>query len=69
MLKQLPMNARQKEILSTALNAVKQSREQRDLDVLLEGMAAGLEGKLLNADTDQMVFSVEVPDIQEEKAS
>ena len=61
------MNPRQKELIETALKAVENSREKRDLNVLLEGMAAGFEGKLVNCDTDQMVFSVEVPDIQEEK--
>lgn len=69
MTKQVPMNPRQKELIETALQAVKQSREQRDLNVLLEGMAAGFEGKLLNADTDAMLFNVEVPDIKEEKGS
>lgn len=60
--KTIPMNPRQKELIETAIRAVKQSREQRDLDVLLEGMAAGFEGKLVNADTDNAVFAVEVPD-------
>ena len=67
MLRKAPMNPRQKELIETALKAVKLSREQRDLDVLLEGIAAGLEGKLVNADTDALQFTVEVPDIQEEK--
>lgn len=62
MIKTITMNARQKELIETALEAVKLSREQRDLNVLLEGMAAGLEGKLVNADTDKREFSVEVPD-------
>jgi len=35
---------------------------KRELDLLLEGMAAGMEGKLQNADTDARVFTIEVPD-------
>lgn len=69
MIQKIGMNARQKELIEAGLKAVRQSREQRDLDVLLEGMAAGLEGRLVNADTDNLVFNVELPDIQEEKAS
>lgn len=68
MIKSIQMNDRQAGLVQTAFLAVKNSREQRDLDVLLEGMASGLEGKLLNADTDAKVFNVEIPDIQEEKA-
>lgn len=68
MIRTIPMNDRQRELINAAHQAVKQSREQRDMDVLLEGMASGLEGKLINADTDQGVFDIEVPDIQEEKS-
>jgi len=56
------MNPKQAELINAAHQAVKQSREQRDLDVLLEAMAAGMEGKLQNADTDARVFTIEVPD-------
>jgi len=59
------MNPKQAELINAAHQAVKQSREQRDLDVLLEGMAAGLEGKLIDCNTDTGTFSVEVPDIDE----
>lgn len=69
MTKQIPMNPRQKELIELALKAVKQSREQQQLDALLMGIAAGLEGQLVNADTDSMLFNVEVPDIKDEKAS
>jgi hypothetical protein len=62
MIKTVPMNQKQAELINAAHQAVKQSREQRDMDVLLEGIAAGLEGKLVNADTDTSVFTVEVPD-------
>ena len=61
------MNQRQKELIETGLRAVKQSREQRDLAVLLEGMASGFEGRLVNADTDGLCFTVEIADIEESR--
>lgn len=64
--KTVPMNEKQKTLIETALKAVKQSREQRDLDVLLEGIASGLDGKLIDCNTDTGTFSVEVPDIEKE---
>lgn len=68
MIKTIPMNAKQAELISAALQAVEQSREKQQLHALLSGIAAGLEGKLLNADTDSLQFSVEVPDIDQEAA-
>lgn len=60
MIKTLPMTDRQVQLVNIAHAAAAQAK--RELDLLLEGMASGLEGKLVNADTDKREFSVEVPD-------
>jgi hypothetical protein len=60
MIKTVPMTDRQAELLGSAF--VISERAKRELDLLLEGMAAGMEGKLQNADTDARVFTIEVPD-------
>lgn len=64
MVKQVVMTARQKELLSLAYKAVEESREKRDLNVLLEGMATFLEGRLVSADTTAGCFNVEIPDAE-----
>lgn len=59
------MNDKQAALLGAAFRLVKSA--ERDMDLLLSGMTAGMEGQLVNADTDNKVFNLEVPDIQEEK--
>ena len=61
MTKELPMSDRQAALLSAAF--VFRERAQRELDLLLEGMASGFEGRLINADTDKKVFNIEVEDV------
>lgn len=60
MIKQTPMNDRQAELINSAFLVAKNAK--RELDLLLEGMASGLEGKLIDADTDKRVFNLETPD-------
>ena len=67
MIRKVEMTGRQVELLNAAHKAVEESREKRDLLLLLEGMASGMEGKLLDANTDQKTFSLEVPDIEDKK--
>lgn len=65
MTKELPMTDRQAALLGAAF--VFKERAQRELELLLEGMATGIEGQIVNADVDRKVFVVEVPDTQAEK--
>jgi hypothetical protein len=60
MLTQVKMNDKQAALINTAHGLAASAK--RDLDLLLEGIASGLDGKLVNADTDKKLFNLEVPD-------
>lgn len=60
MTKEIPMNDRQASLLSEAFLIAQKAK--RELDLLLEGMAAGMEGRIVNADTDARVFHIEIED-------
>lgn len=61
MTKEIPMSDKQAALLSAAF--VVSERAKRELDLLLEGMAAGMEGRLVNADTDKKIFNIEIDDV------
>lgn len=61
MIKEIPMNDKQAALIGAAF--VLAAKAKRELDLLLEGIASGLEGKLVNADTDNKVFHIEIEDV------
>lgn len=68
MLKEVPISQRTAQLLVAAQNA--QEKAQRDLDVIVQTVLAGLDivGQVTQVDAQKNVLHIEIPDAPESEA-